>query len=374
MKIAIIGGGLAGLSLSILLGRQGFEVCLFEAGDYPRHKVCGEYISNESKPFVEALGFPFEKYNVPAIKHFRLTHYLGYKAQTTLAKGGFGISRYALDSELYQIALQEGVSVFTQTRAQSVEKQGDKIILQTADNQIFEVDLVVGAYGRVSNFQHNTAQNAKAQPFIGVKYHIEADLPADYIEIHTFRGGYCGISQIETGKFCLCYLTQNKYLKDHKGDLNAFEQNILAENPFLKRHLAQPKVMEGVTTSQFYFGIKPQNEPHILPLGDAAGFIPPITGNGMSLAFRASAELYKLILDYNTHKSYETLQKAHQNYIQKYLNHRITQGVFLQNLLFRENRLFQTLMMKSFQYVPFALQMMTRKAVGKDIETPKAPK
>jgi hypothetical protein len=49
------------------------------------------------------------------------------------------------------------------------------------------------------------------------------------------------------------------------------------------------------------------------------------------------------------------------------LNNRITQGVFLQNLLFRENRLFQTLMMKSFQYVPFALQMMTRKAVGKDI-------
>jgi 2-polyprenyl-6-methoxyphenol hydroxylase-like FAD-dependent oxidoreductase len=353
-------------------------VLLFEAGEYPRHKVCGEYISNESKPFLQALGFPFEQYNIPEIRHFRLTHYLGYKAQTTLAKGGFGISRYALDNELYKIALQNSVAVFTQTRVQTVEKQGDTLLLKTIDNQTFEADLVVGAYGRVSNFQQNHNHNSlshleragvrsKAQPFIGVKYHIEADLPADEIEIHTFRGGYCGISQIETGKFCLCYLTQNNYLKDYKGDLQAFEQAILAENPFLKRHLVQPKVMEGVTTSQFYFGIKPQNQPHILPLGDAAGFIPPITGNGMSLAFRASAELYKLILAYKEHQRYETLQKAHQNYIQNYLNNRITQGVFLQNLLFRENRLFQTLMMKSFQYVPFALQMMTRKAVGKDI-------
>lgn len=368
MKIAIIGGGLAGLSLAILLGRQGFEVLLFEAGEYPRHKVCGEYISNESKPFLQALGFPFEQYTIPEIRQFRLTHYLGYQAQTKLQKGGFGISRYALDNELYKIALAQGVQIFTQTRVQNVEKQDNKLHLQTLDQQSFEADLVVGAYGRVSNFERGEARaKAQLQPFIGVKYHIEADLPTDHIEIHTFRGGYCGISQIETGKFCLCYLTQNNRVKDFKGDLPAFEAHILAENPYLKRHLAQPKVMEGVTTSQFYFGIKPATQPHILTLGDASGFIPPITGNGMSLAFRASAELYKLVLAYKEHQSFEILQKSHQHYIKTYLHNRITQGVFLQNLLFRENRLFQTLMMKSFQYVPFALQMMTRKAVGKDI-------
>lgn len=367
MKVAIIGGGLAGLSLAILLRKEGIAVQLFEAGNYPRHKVCGEYISNESKGLLKLLGFPFERYNIPEIRHFRLTHYQGHSAQTPLGKGGMGISRYALDYELYQIALANGVEVFTQTKVQEVTSQGSQKLLKTADNQLFEADLVAGAYGRVSHFQQNATQPNQGKAFIGVKYHIEADLPADHIEIHTFRGGYCGISQIETGQYCLCYLTQNQRVKDFKGDLNAFEQEILAENPYLNRYLSQPKVMEGVTTSQFYFGIKAQANPHILPLGDAAGFIPPITGNGMSLAFRAAFELHRLILTYRQHRQYADLQQTHQRYVQGYLNHRITQGVFLQNLLFQENSLFQTLMMKTFQYIPFALSMMTRKAVGKDI-------
>ena len=51
--IAIIGGGLAGLINAILLRRAGLSVILFEKNQYPFHRVCGEYISNEVIPFLE---------------------------------------------------------------------------------------------------------------------------------------------------------------------------------------------------------------------------------------------------------------------------------------------------------------------------------
>ena len=68
--VAIIGGGLAGLSLAIQCASQNVSVVLFEKETYPYHKVCGEYISLESKPFLESLGVPFAQLNLPIIKRF----------------------------------------------------------------------------------------------------------------------------------------------------------------------------------------------------------------------------------------------------------------------------------------------------------------
>jgi flavin-dependent dehydrogenase len=65
--IGIVGGGLAGLSLSILLARKGYRVCLFEKETFPFHKVCGEYISMESWNFLIGLGLPLERWNLPRI-------------------------------------------------------------------------------------------------------------------------------------------------------------------------------------------------------------------------------------------------------------------------------------------------------------------
>src|SRR5687767_9283184 len=63
--VAIIGGGLGGLSLSIQLARKGYRVVLFEKEKYPYHKVCGEYISMEAWPFLEALGVPLATMQLP---------------------------------------------------------------------------------------------------------------------------------------------------------------------------------------------------------------------------------------------------------------------------------------------------------------------
>src|SRR6478609_6217899 len=64
---AIIGGGLAGLSLSIELAKAGRKVILIEKGTYPFHKVCGEYISMESYDYLKRLGLPLDTMGVSII-------------------------------------------------------------------------------------------------------------------------------------------------------------------------------------------------------------------------------------------------------------------------------------------------------------------
>ncbi|CAA9373825.1 MAG: hypothetical protein AVDCRST_MAG93-8642, partial [uncultured Chloroflexia bacterium] len=54
--MVIVGAGLAGSSLATALARGGWKVVLLEQGDFPRHKVCGEFLSPESQASLEALG------------------------------------------------------------------------------------------------------------------------------------------------------------------------------------------------------------------------------------------------------------------------------------------------------------------------------
>ncbi|WP_299074783.1 NAD(P)/FAD-dependent oxidoreductase [uncultured Paraglaciecola sp.] len=80
----IVGGGLAGLSLAIQLTQEKRSVLLIEKGDYPRHKVCGEYISLESWNFVERLGIPLGEMNLPIIDSLKISAESGLQLESKL--------------------------------------------------------------------------------------------------------------------------------------------------------------------------------------------------------------------------------------------------------------------------------------------------
>src|SRR4051794_8877934 len=123
--VAIVGGGLAGLTLSIQCAEAGHKVILFEKETYPFHKVCGEYISLESLSFLERLGLRIKEFNVPIIKKLELTDVKGKLYQFDLPLGGFGISRYALDNALHKIAKAKGVNVLPNTKVNDVDFGGE---------------------------------------------------------------------------------------------------------------------------------------------------------------------------------------------------------------------------------------------------------
>ena len=99
-------------------------------------------------------------------------------------------------------------------------------------------------------------------------------------------------------------------------------------------------------------------------IGDAAGFIPPLTGNGMSLAFRSAKDIY---LKITNQKANENLSHINKEYTQNYLSGRIQKGIFLQDLLFIQNPYFNKALMYGLMKIPGLLQIMSRQAVGTEI-------
>jgi len=363
--IIVVGGGLAGLSFAILCADSGLKVLLLEKGAYPRQKVCGEYISMESYDFVKNLGVPLDAMQVPKISRFVLTSPHGKPASTSLGTGGFGISRYTLDEQLYQIALQKGVSIKTQCKVTQIEKISASYQVKTQHGECFQADWVVGAYGRISGLDNTSPKSSNE--FVGIKYHVDVGPDEDTIEIHNFKGGYCGISMVDKGVFNLCYLAKAADFKACKGDVEVFENTFLKQNPYLAERLKARKVFDPVITSKISFGVNNPIAQGHLQIGDAAGFIPPLTGNGMSLAFRSAKVLHQQFMDYLEHKNEKILLNSNQAYVREYLHNRIKKGVYLQNLLFFTNKHFNKLLFLGLTHIPGMMGYMTKQAVGEKI-------
>ncbi len=293
--VAIVGGGLAGLSLSILLSKGGYKTILFEKEKYPFHKVCGEYISLESWGFIERLGLNLSALGLPIIKKLVVSSADKNVIETKLDLGGFGISRFFLDSELKKIALGTGVTIFEETKVTGISFDDEIFSVQYNGGEVFS-KMVAGSFGKRSNLDVKWNRDfVKQKPnklnnYIGVKYHVKSDLRSDTIALHNFKDGYCGISKIENGESCLCYLTTANNLKRSRNSIKEMEKEVLYKNRFLEKIFTGSEFIfeEPVTISQISFDKKQQVENHVLMLGDAAGMIAPLCGNGMSMALHSS--------------------------------------------------------------------------------------
>lgn len=303
--IAIVGGGLAGLSLSIQSARAGYRVVLFEKEQYPFHRVCGEYISLESWDFIESLGLNLTAMQLPVIDQLMVTAPNGQSIQQALDLGGFGISRYTIDQALYTIAKALGVRIEQGVKVEDIVFEHDQFTIQSVLGPI-QSKLAVGSFGKRSNIDVKwkrpfiLGKRSPLNNFIGVKYHIKIDWPNDLIALHNFKDGYCGISNIEAGKTCLCYLTTAKNLQAYGGSIQAMEAAVLQANPHLKAILnkAEHLYEAPVTIAQISFDRKLLVEQHVLMVGDAGGMITPLCGNGMSMALHGSKLAFNAIAAY----------------------------------------------------------------------------
>ena len=338
--LAIVGGGLAGLTLSIQTVKSGHKVILFEKEQYPFHRVCGEYISLESWDFLQGLGVDLRSLEVSYISRLCVSAVNGISFEQKLPLGGFGISRYKLDHALAEIAKQAGVVINEQCRVNDIYFSDDRFSIESTKGN-FMSKLVAGSFGKRSNLDVKwkrpfiISKKNKLNNYIGVKYHVRYDLPGDLIALHNFRKGYCGISKVEENKYCLCYLTTADNLQNSNNDFQTMEKNILSANPHLKRIFSECEMLwdEPVTISQISFDKKNLVEDHVLMIGDAAGMIAPLCGNGMSMAMHASKVAAGLISEFLG--GIISREKMEQDYSEKWnklFANRLKAGRVLQRL------------------------------------------
>lgn len=298
--VIIVGGGLAGLTSAIHISKLNFKVLLIEKNTYPKHKVCGEYVSNEILPYLNFLGFNPFKYGAKRISNFQLTTHNNKSIEAQLPLGGFGISRYEFDFQLYQLALNNGVEVFHDI-VNTIKFESDTFQIETKSKPILTSKIVIGAYGKRSNLdvQLQRAFIKKKSSYLGVKIHVSGEFPEDKVALHNFKGGYCGVSKVENNHINLCYITNYKAFKTYK-DIDTFNEEILFKNNALKTIFknSKPQFKKPLTISQISFETKKPIENHIVMCGDTAGMIHPLCGNGMGMAIRSSQLASKLIIDY----------------------------------------------------------------------------
>ena len=338
--VAIIGGGLAGLTLSITLAEKGCRVILLEKESYPFHRVCGEYISMESWPFLERLGIPLSALMLPRIHTLTVSAPDGFSITQPLDLGGFGISRYTLDALLAERAVAAGVTVLTGCRVTDVPFSGNDFRVE-AGTFSCTASVAIGSFGKRSNVDVGMKRPfimhkpGKLNNYIGIKYHIRMGLPSGQIGLHNFAGGYCGVSEVEGGKHCLCYLTTAANLEKSGNSIRQMEKQILCNNPHLKDIFTRASFdwEKPESIARISFEQKASVEQHLLMTGDAAGMISPLCGNGMSMAFRSGQLAQEALLPFLAGKiSREGMEHAYQRAWKLQFSTRMWAGRLIQSL------------------------------------------
>lgn len=265
--ITIIGGGLAGLTLGIGLRQRGIPVTVIEAGSYPRHRVCGEFINGRGLRVLNDSGLAAA---LPSAQTRPASDVAFFSGQSTLGRrtlpvAALSVSRFVLDAALSEKFCQLGGELRTHERW-----RGDACS-----------EGVVLASGR------------RAQPvdagwrWFGLKVHARGvKLDAD-LEMYLAPNAYVGLCRLADGSVNACGLFRRRV---HDGAQQG-TMELLRGRPgsrlFARMNSAQ--IDEESFCAVAGLALEPQSiNPHECRVGDALTMIPPITGNGMSMAFESA--------------------------------------------------------------------------------------
>ena len=366
--VIIIGAGLAGLTAGIHLSKLGLQVMVVEKHSFPRHKVCGEYISNEVLPYMRWLDADPSQLRPAKISKLIFSTKTGKSFCSDLPQGGFGISRFKLDHFLYEKAISNGC-MFSFSTVNEVNFQNDQFKVVTNNEQTFTSKVVLGAFGKRSNIDKSLNRSfvVKKSNWLAVKAHYSLDYPIDTVGLYNFDGGYCGVSNVEDNKVNVCYLTDYSSFSQYKSP-QMFQENVMSRNPQLKQIFGNSSLLfeRPLTISQISFDRKHPVEDHILMIGDSAGLIHPLCGNGMAMAIHGAKIASELVLRFvNNDVSRFQLEETYTRSWKKQFGNRLSAGRMLASGM-QNSALTQT-MMAGLKLFPSLLPPIVKLTHGKPI-------
>ncbi len=279
--LAVVGGGPAGASAAITAARNGASVVLFDSSDFPRQKVCGEFVSAESLGLLRDLlrenaSAMQVLQDAPVISRARIFA-AGRTAETSIEPPGLSIPRTVLDLLLWECAQQAGVAAHDKCEVLSIEGRGP-FKLATAEGE-FAAAAVVLCTGRWSRFSDSSLV-ASGPKWIGLKAHYREREPSPSTDLYFFDNGYCGVQPVGADSVNICALVRS----DSATTLEAvFDRSSQLQ--------ARAKLWERITAPVSTAPVLHRKpicvRDGVLLAGDAAGFIDPFVGDGISLAMRS---------------------------------------------------------------------------------------
>jgi flavin-dependent dehydrogenase len=278
--VAVIGAGPAGSSAAIAAARFGAKVVLCEAGEFPRHKVCGEYVSAESLDILRDLLQSVPDADrilraAPIIDQVRLL--LDESTVTArVAPPALSLPRYELDFLLWQAAKQAGVQTRSNCEVRAVHEESP-FQLDTSSG-VLEASAVIVAPGRWSRFTPRVPI-PDGPKWIGLKAHYRESQPPRSTDLYFFQHGYCGVQPVAGDIVNACAMVRSDRA-------TSLEEAFLLHAGLAERRCAWQAIMEPVTTAPLIYRTPRPVNGQLIFIGDAAAFIDPFVGDGISIALR----------------------------------------------------------------------------------------
>jgi len=267
-RIVVLGGGPAGAGAAIAALRDGAPVAIVEKSKFPRHKVCGEFLSPESLPVFESFGIDA---SAAAPIRSATLRFARVEKRFALPDTAFGWSRYAMDAALMNRARSLGAEVVSESTV--------------------EPDIV--AAGRRSSAP-------RGRRLFGFKAHFTGP-SNDAVELYFFRGGYVGVNPVENGVTNVCGLLPESELRPSRFDLDA----VLATFAPLRERLSPlVRAFDWLHVGPLSFGPQARTGP-ALHVGDAREFVDPFTGSGMTAALLSGQAAARSLLRGEDGEAYE---------------------------------------------------------------------
>lgn len=304
--LIVAGAGPAGSACAIAAARAGATVLLLEKDRFPRHKVCGEFVSPESLQLLEWLldGERFQdKPEIPTARIFS-----GRKTVSLpISPSARSIARFELDAELLAAARHAGADVTEEITVREVES-GVVYRVET-QGKMFTARAVVNASGRWSQLTRHTAVKNNDK-WIGLKGHFREVDPSASVDLYFFDGGYCGVQPVSESSVNACAMV--------RADAARSLEEVFSKQPDLwQRSRSWEPLFPAITTSPLYFRQPQTQSSGTLLAGDAAAFIDPFAGDGISLAMHSGALAAESLVPFFQGRC--SLEEAGQKYRAAYL-------------------------------------------------------
>jgi flavin-dependent dehydrogenase len=343
LKIGIVGAGPAGSFTSLLLSRQGHDVVVFEKKSIITRRLCGEYLCPKGVELLENYQLK-EKF----CENFLLLNGMILASpdeivvscdfpQTQKSWSGIALNRELFDQRIIDEAKKNGVAINLNTTVNSIYKQNEKWIISTNEEQVV-VDLLIAADGRGSNIAKILGHSAKIDTSrIAIHFYLPRNSfqGLRYGEMHIFNdGSYCGLNPINDNEVNVSFVVDSSKLKGN--NLHDICNNYLRSSKRLKKMFGE--ISEGVDLKV----VTPLINKNLFVagdglayVGDASGFIDPLTGEGIYNALLSGHLISETIKNETTlkdalkvyHKSKKRIQ------FQKKVLNQIFQNVIKKPLL-----------------------------------------
>jgi flavin-dependent dehydrogenase len=298
--LVIVGAGPAGSACAITAARAGVKVLLLEKDRFPRQKVCGEFVSSESLGLLQGL-LPDGRFRLsPQVVSSHI--FLDNKFLTLpVSPAAQSIPRFNLDAALFEAAQRAGVATREDVAVGDV-RHNEIFHVTTAENS-YAARAVINATGRWSKLtQFDVAGKDK---WLGLKAHFTEASPPPSVDLYFFAGGYCGVTPVGADSVNACAMVRAEVA-------HTLEEVFARESHLYERSRSWRPLFSTVITSPLYFREPETESDGMLLAGDAAGFIDPFAGDGISLALQSGTLAAQSIVPFL--RGTCSLEQAHRQY------------------------------------------------------------